>query len=216
MKKYNFEYTRQGFAYLLFGISFTIVTLGLAIFRILLKNYFSPGLAVVIIIGIAVAFFLINKNKIKRLGIANLGLNDLTIELNQTTFVPFTDLKYYYIYEGKNGIVFTLGLKDGTKFKLGANNNFCNVNLLKAFLEDFQSNVENYNEQNKAGIVHLETVFAKKQSVYILSTLTILVVLGFCFTKMPLMILPIGVSASVLVGWIRYFQQKSKNKLVDF
>lgn len=216
MKQYNFEYTRQGFAYLLFGISFAIVALGLAVFRIFLKNYLSPGLAVVIILGIAVTFFLMNRNNIKRLGSANLGLNDLTIELSQVTNISFANLKYYYIYDGKNGIVFTLGLRDGTKFKLGANNNFCNEDLLRTFLKDFQSNVENYNEQNKAGIVHLETIFAKKQSLYVLSILTILVILGFCFTRMPLMILPIGVSASVLVGWIRYFQQRSKNKLVDF
>jgi len=109
-----------------------------------------------------------------------------------------------------------LGFKDETKFKLGANNNFCNEDYLKVFLDAFQSTIENYNEQNKAGIIHLETIFAKKQSLYILSILTILVILGFCFTKMPLLILPIGVSASLLVGWIRYFQQRSKNKLVDF
>lgn len=216
MKQYNFEYTRQGFAYILLSISFAIIGLGLFLFRIFLKNYISPGLAVIILVVLAIAFFLMNKNKIKRLGIAKLGVNDLTIELRQPIRIPFSDLKYYYIYEGKNGIVFTLGFKDGTKFKLGANNNFCNEDFLRTFLKDFQSDIENYNEQNQAGIVHLETIFAKKQSLYVLSILTILVILGFCFTRMPLMILPIGVSASVLVGWIRYFQQRSKNKLVDF
>jgi len=216
MKQYNFEYTRQGFAYLLLGISFAIIGLGLVLFPIFLKSYFSPGLAVIVIIGLAVAFFWVNKGKIKRLGSAKLSSDELIVELDKSTNISFTNVKYYYVYNGKNGIVFTLGFKDETKFKLGANNNFCNEDYLKVFLDAFQSTIENYNEQNKAGIIHLETIFAKKQSLYILSILTILVILGFCFTKMPLLILPIGVSASLLVGWIRYFQQRSKNKLVDF
>ncbi|MEZ2337759.1 hypothetical protein AB6735_19080 [Mucilaginibacter sp. RCC_168] len=216
MKNYTFEYTRQGLAYLLFGLSFAIIVLGIFLFRILFKNSISPGIAVIVVIGLAVTFFFLNKYRIKRTGTATLSANDTTIELNQTIHISFSDLRYYYIYDGKNGIVFTLGFLDGTKFKIGANNNFCNVDLLKEFLSDFQSAVESYKVQNKINIVHLETIFARKQTLYVLSIITVLVILGFCFTRMPLMILPIGVSASVLVGWIQYFQQRSKGKLVDF
>lgn len=216
MNQYNFEYTRQGFTYFLFGTSFAIIGLGIFFFRMFFKSYLSPGLAVIAIIGFAIGFFFINKHKIKRLSVAKLSLNDLTIEWNPPIHVSFAELKYYYIYISKNIVVFTLGLKDGTKFKLEANSNFCNEDLLKTFLADFQLNVKNYNEQNSAGIIHLETIFARKQTVYILSLLTICVILGFCFTKMPLMILPIALSVSLLAGWIRYFQQRNKNKLVDF
>ena len=216
MKEYTFEYTRQGLAYLLFGLSFAIIVFGLFLFRTLFKDIVSPGIAVIVLIGLAIAFFLLNKYRIKRTGIAKLSVNDVTFELNQIIHIPFSDLRYYYIYDGKNGIVFTLGFLDGKKIKIGANNNFCNGDLLKAFLFDFQSAIETNKAQNKINIVHLETIFARKQTLYILSIITVLVIIGFCFTQMPLMILPIGVSVSVSVGWIRYFQQRSKDKLVDF
>lgn len=216
MKDYTFEYTKQGLAYLLLSISFAIIALGILLFRIFFKNNISPGIAITALIGSAVTFFLLNKYRIKKTGTANLSVNDLTIELEQTIHISFSDLKYYYIYNGKNGIVFTLGFLNGTKFKIGANNNFCNVDLLKEFLSDFQTTIENYKAQNQSNIVHLETIFARKQTLFILSIITVLVIFGFCFTRMPLMILPIGISASVLVGWIKYFQQRSKDKLVDF
>lgn len=216
MKDYTFEYTRQSFAYLLFGLSFAIVVFGLFLFSILFKDIVSICIGVIVIIGLAIAFFLLNKYRIKRIGTAKLSMNELTIELNQLLHIPFSDLKYYYIYDGKNGIVFTLGFLDGKKIKIGANNSFCNNDLLKIFLSDFQSTIENYKAQNKADIVHLETIFARKQTFYILSSLTVLVIVGFCFTHMPLILLPIGVSASIFVGWIKYFQQRSKDKLVDF
>lgn len=216
MQDYTFEYTRQRVAYFLLGLSFAIIGLGLFLLKILFKDVISPGLSVITLIGLAIVFFLLNKQRIKRIAIAKLSKTDLTIEMNQTIHIAFSDLKYYYIYDGKKGTVFTLGFTDGTKFKIGANNRFCNNALLKTFLTDFQSTIESYKAQNKVNIVHLETIFARKQTPYILSTMTILVILGFCFTHMPLMIVPIGVSASLLVGWIKYFQQRNKDKLVDF
>lgn len=216
MKEYTFEYTRQSFAYLLFGLSFSIIVLGLFLFRVFLKDFMSPALAAITLIVLAVAFFLLNKHKIKRIGTAKLYADNLTIELNQITYINFNDLKYYYLYDGKNGLVFTLGFTDGTKFKIGANNNFCDTDLLSMFLTDFQSTIENYKTQNKINIIHLESIFARKQTLFILIILTILVILGFCFTHMPVMIFPIGVSMSLLVGWIRYFQLRIKDKLVDF
>jgi hypothetical protein len=216
MKEYTFEYTKQSFAYLLFGLSFSIIVLGVVIYRFLLTNFLSPALATISFIVLAVVFFLINKYKIKKVGIAKLSSDNLIMELAKTTHIAFSDLKYYYIYNGKNGSVFTLGFINGTKFKLAANNNFCNEESFRVFLTNFESVVETYKTQNEANIIHLESVFAKKQTVYILSVLTILVILGFCFTRMPVMILPIGVSFPLLVSWIRYFQQRNKDKLVDF
>ena len=216
MKEYTFEYTRQGFAYLLFGLSFAIIIFGIFLFGVLFKGILSLGIALVIIIGLAITAFLLNKHRIKRIGIAKLSSPDLKIELNDVFHISFSDLKYYYIYDGKNGVVFTLGFLNGTKFKIAANNNFCNDDLLKAFLTDFQLAIESYKTQNNLNIVHLETIFARKKTVYILGFITVLVILGFCFTRMPLMILPISASFSLLVGWIRYFQQKSKGKLVNF
>jgi len=216
MKEYNFEYTKESSIYLLFGLSFIFIGLGLFLFRILLKNSVSPALAVIATIGISVVFFVLNKHRIKRLGSAKLDIDHLTIELNEITRVVFNDLKYYYVHDGKNLIALSLGFKDGTKFILGANNNFCNQDSFRALLADFQLNVEAYNIQNNAKIIQLESTFARKRSLYILSTLTALVIIGFYFTQMPLMILPIGVSFGLLGGWIRYFQLRSKNKLVDF
>jgi hypothetical protein len=216
MKEYAFEYTKQGIAYLLFSLSLGIIIFCLLILVIIPGDIVSPSIATLISIGLAITFFLLNKHRIKRTATAKLSINELMIEADQIVRVPFSDLKYYYIYEGKNGIVFTLGFLDGKKFNIGANYHFCNVDSFRTFLSDFQSTVETYKAQHKVDIVHLETIFARKQAIYILSTITVLVIIGFCFTHMPLLILPIGVSASVSLGWLRYFQQRSKNKLVDF
>ncbi|QEM06027.1 hypothetical protein DIU31_021870 [Mucilaginibacter rubeus] len=216
MQDYTFEYTRQGFAYLLFALSFAIVVFGVSLCCILFKDIIPLGIAVIVLIGSGIAFFLLNKHQIKRTGIAKLSINGLTIEQDQVINIPFSDLKYYYIYDGKNGIVFTLGFGDATKFKVEANKSFCNDKLLKEFLSDFQLAIDSYNAQNKANIIHLETIFARKRTLFVLSIITVLVILGFCFTSMPLTLLPIGVSMSILLAWIRYFQQRSKNKLVDF
>jgi hypothetical protein len=216
MKEYTFEYTRKGFASLLFILSFIIIGIEILFFKIFLSNILSPLWFTVISIASAVAFFLLNKYRIKKTGVAKLNADGLTIELGDVTHIAFSNLKYYYIYDGKNGIVFTLGFSDATKFKIEANNNFCDTALLSPFLIDFQSAMQSYNQQNNANIIHLESIYARKQAVYILSALTALVIAGFCFTKMPVMILPIGLSVSVLVGWISYFQQKRKGKLVDF
>lgn len=221
MKEYSFEYTKQGVAYLLFVLCFAIMGLEILLLKILLPSYLLKNLGqfyllVMPLIAIAVALFLLNKHRIKRTGIAKLSMSDLTMELNQLTHIAFADLKYYYTYDGKNGPAFTRGLINGTKFKIAANNNFCNDNLIRVFLTDFSSTIENYNAQNKANIIRLESVFARKRVPYILSVLTILIILGSCFTHMPVMILPISFSLSLLISWIRYFQLKSNNKLVDF
>jgi len=115
LKSYTFEYTRQGFTYLLFGVSVAILGLGLWLFRTLFGNTLPAGLVVVLIIGSSVAFFLLNKHRIRKTGTATISVDELTIALNQTVHVPFNGLKYYYIYFGKNGTVFTLGFLDGKK-----------------------------------------------------------------------------------------------------
>lgn len=216
MKDYTFEYTRQGFTYLLFALAFAIIVFGIYLFRVLFKDTVSPAIAVIVIIALGVGFFLLNKHKIKRTGTAKLSVGEVTMELNEIISIPFSDLKYYYIYDDKNGIVFTLGFINGKKIKIGANNNFCNDDLIKAFLTDLQIAIESYKAQHNVNIVHLETIFARKQTLYILSILSILVIIGLFSTHMPVMILPFSLSISVAVGWIRYFQQKSRGKSVDF
>jgi uncharacterized membrane protein len=216
MRDYTFEYTRPGFTYCLFGISFAILIVGILPYRLFFKDNISPGIATAVLIGAGITFFFLNKHRIKRTGAATLFANDLTVELNEVTRIQFNELRYYYIHEGKNGPVITLGRLDGAKIRIEANNNFCNDSFLKVFLSDLQLAIEDYKVKNGVDIVQLETVFARKNAVYVLSIVTVLVLAGFCFMQMPLMILPIGISLSLLVGWIRYFQQRSNGKLVDF
>jgi len=217
MKEYSFEYTTKGGALILFLISFVLLIL----VGFLLSTVFMGRLsAVVITIGsimLSVLFFLLNKSRIKRFGVAKLYIDNLILVTGELTYtIAFNELKYYYIHNGKNGIAFTLGLIDGAKLKLGANNNFCNDDLLKTFLDDLQLTLENYKAEHKVNIIHLESVFARKSAIYVLIILTVLVIFGFCFLSMPAMIMPISVSVSLFVGWIRYFQMRNKNQLVDF
>jgi hypothetical protein len=214
MKEYTFEYTRQGFTYILFGISVGILVGCIVVFSVF--HLLPVGVATILAFILPVVFFLLNKHRIKRTGVAKLSDKDLILILDETISISFSDLKYYYVYDGKNGVVFTLGFLDGSKLKMGANNNFCNVDQFNFFLKEFQLTIEKYKTENQTNIIHLESVFARRQTIYILSVLTFLVIGGFCFTTMPLMILPIGVSAGLLVGWIQYFQMRSQGKLVDF
>lgn len=216
MKEYTFEYTRQGFTYTLFGLSFAFLILGAILGHRFLSDVVPAGVAVTLLLILSVGFFILNKRKVKRIGVAKLSATNLLLELNELKNISFSDLKYYYIYNGKNGAVFTLGFINGTKLKMSANDNFCNVEPFKDFLKEFQLVVEKYKAENHSNIIHLESIYAKRQTPYILGVLTVLVIAGFCFTTMPVMILPIGVSAGLFTGWIQYFQLRSQGKLVDF
>jgi hypothetical protein len=214
MKEYIFEYTKQRIAYLLFLLLFGIIALAAFILSSLFKNFLLLDIISSIILG--VLFFLLNKKRIKRNGKAELTENEVVFELSDVKRVVFNQLKYYYIYDGKNGIIFTLGLLDGTKLKIGANNNFCNDELLKTFLTDLKSAIDTYNVQNQANIIHLESVLARKNSIYILTPITVLIILGFIFTKMPVMIISISFTLPIIINWIQYFKLKNNKKLVDF
>lgn len=214
MKEYEFEYTIQAIAYLLFLSSFTILALATYILHILLPSILLADIFISIAIG--VAFFLLNKHRIKRNGTAKLAETSIILELSDTKDIAFSDLKYYYVYNGKNGIVFTLGFLDGTKLKMGANNNFCNVESLKNLLKDLQLAIDNYKVQNQVNIIHLESILARKNTVYILSIITVIIVGGFIFTRMPVTIIFIGFTLPIIFNWIQYFQLKRNNKLVDF
>jgi hypothetical protein len=214
MKEYAIQYTKQGIAYLLFFLSFVIMTLSIAVLHIFFKDF--TVLVIILSIVFAVAFFLINKHYIKRTGKAELLENEVILYLSESTQISFSKLKYYYIYNGKNGIVFTLGFLDGGKLKIGANNNFCDIEPLKNFLADLRSAIEKYKVQNEVNIIHLESILARKNAVYVLILVTMLVILGFILTKMPVMIISIGFTLPIIFNWINYFQLKQANKLVDF
>lgn len=214
MKEYPFEYTKQGIAYLLFLLLFVIIGLVAVVLGKLFPNFLLADILLSIIVG--VLFFLLNKHRIKKTGKADLSETGVVFELSDNINIKFSDLKYYYIYDGKNGIVFTLGLLDGTKFKIGANNNFCNVEPLKSLLIDIQEEIEKYKTQNQVNIIHLKSILARKNAVYVLSFITVLIILGFIFTKMPVMIVSIAFTLPILINWIQYFRLKNDNQLVDF
>ena len=203
MKEYDFEYTKQGIAYALFFTSFATIVASSLVLSKLIGNYIFFD--VIFSIALGVVFFLLTKQRIKKIGRARLTDREIILELPDTETLCFNSLKYYYVYNGKNGIVFTLGLSDGTKVKMSANNNFCDIEPLKLFLTDFESAIDRYNTQNQAGIVHLTSILARKNAVYILLVLTTLTITGYVFMKMPLMCVPIGFTLPVIINWIRYF-----------
>lgn len=214
MKEYDFEYTNQEIAYALFFISFAIIIGCSLMLRKLISNYILFD--VIFSIALGVVFFLITKQRIKKRGKARLTDSEVILELSATKTLRFNSLKYYYLYNGKNGIVFTLGLLDGAKFKMGADNNFCNIEPLESFLKDFESAIGSYNTQSQTEIIHLTSILARKNAVYVLLVLTILTIAGYIFTKMPLMCIPIGFTLPVIINWIQYFRLKQANKIVDF
>lgn len=215
MKEYDFEYTKQGIAYALFTASFVIIAVSaMALSRLFTNNYILLDLIFSIALGIV--FFLLNKHLIKKTGKAYLSDKEVILELSDKESFRFDSLKYYYAYDGKNGIVFTLGLLDGRKFKIGANNNFCDIEPLKSFLADFELAINSYNIENHGGVIHLNSILERKNAVYVLLFLTILVIAGYVFMRMPLMCIPIGFTLPVMINWIQYFRLKAANKLVNF
>ncbi|GAC1311460.1 MAG: hypothetical protein NVSMB24_31040 [Mucilaginibacter sp.] len=214
MKEYHFEYTKQGIAYMLLLLSFAIIVLGIIALSHVLTNRLL--LDILLSIAFAIAFFLFNKHRIKKIGGAELSETSMVLNLSEGINIAFNELKYFYIYDGKNGIVFTLGFLDGTKLKIGANNNFCDIEPFRILLTDFQTSIERYKAQHQVKIIHLESILARKNTIYVLIFITILLTLGFIFTTMPVMIIPIGFTLPMLFNWIQYFQLKQNNKLVDF
>lgn len=214
MKDYYFEYTKQGVTNALFLGLFAIIIVSTGILGWLFYEYIAFDIFFSIALG--VVFFLLNKHHIKKFGKARLSDNELTLELSDVKHVDFSRLKYYYIYDGNKGVVFTLGLLDGSKFKMAVNSNFCDIGPFKAFLEDFGPVLETYNKQNQAGIIHLESILARKNAVYVLLFFTILIIAGYVFTRMPLMCVPIGFTLPLMINWLQYFGLKRANKIVDF
>ena len=214
MKDYDFEYTNQRLIYALFLGLFVIIAISAIILMRLFEKFLLLDTIFSIVLG--VAFFLFNKHRIRKVGKARLSDNEVVLELQDIRQIDFDQLKYYYLYNGKNGIVFTLGLIDGTKFKMSVNNNFCDIEPFEAFLADFGQAVETYKNQNQADIIHLESMLARKNAIYVLLLLTALVIIGYIFTRMPLMCIPIGFTLPVMVNWIQYFRLKQANKIVNF
>lgn len=214
MKEYPFEYTKQGIALLLFLLSFVIIGLVAIVLSKLFPNFRLIDIILSIIFG--TVFFLLNKYRIKKTGEAELSENGVIFELTEKINIKFNDLKYYYVYDGKNGMVFTFGFSNGTKLKIEANNNFCNVEPLKILLTDLQTVIEKYKTQNQVNIIHLKSILARKNAIYVLSFITAFVILGFIFTRMPLMIISIAFTFPIILNWIQYFTLKRDNKLVDF
>ncbi|MDB5147615.1 MAG: hypothetical protein JWQ57_1635 [Mucilaginibacter sp.] len=212
MKEYIFEYTK-GVGVLLLA-SFGTMGLSVLCLRYVLKD--APFVITGVSITCAVAFFLFNKFRIKRTGEAKLSETGFILELIQAKQIAFGDLRYYFNDGGKNGAVFTLGFLNGNKLKITANNNFCNDEMFSVFLADLILAIEKYNVDYNAHIIHLESVFARKKAVYVLILLTVLVIAGYCFTVMPVMIVPIAFTLPLIGGWLQYSLLRKRNKLVDF
>ncbi|WP_158827198.1 hypothetical protein [Mucilaginibacter lacusdianchii] len=215
MREYSFEYTKQGADILLFLIFFVILGLGLWLLPLMFLNNQYSEVIPILLITFCVLFFFLNKGRVKRSGLAQLSDSYVELKLDKLKRIPFSDLRYYSLEKGKNGAVFIFGFIDKTKFKIGANNNFCNDDKFEAFLMDLQSTIELYKQANEVNITHLKSVFARKNIVYILSALSVAVVAGFCFTNMPVMILPIVMVLPLIFGWIQYFQFRQNNELTD-
>jgi uncharacterized membrane protein (Fun14 family) len=212
MKEYVFEYTKGDLVLIL--VSFGVMGLSGLCLYYALKDY--PGINTILCVVFGIVFFLLTKSRVKRIGKAQLSEKGLILELTPTHEIDFNDLRYYFDDSGKNGPVFTLGFLNGSKLKIVANNNFCDDKMLDVFLTDLMAAIEKYNADYNGYIIRLESQFARKKSGYILAVVTVLVIAGYCFTTMALMLIPIGFTMPTILGWLRYSSLKRQNKQVDF
>lgn len=213
-KEYNFEYTNEKIALLLFGIS-----LAAFIGLLFCIPYLVPVIGKIpnglLLIGVPFAIFWFNRKRIKKEGSALVDDNSLKLNLEKgIEEILFSDLKSYKI-EHHNGTRLNLKFNVRNKIKLAANSNFSNSHLFEAFCDDLEKVISQYIKVNHSEIVRSPSIFEQKWMQVFLIVATVIItgifLHAFYVGKAPST--SIYSSVAIFIGlWVAYFKTKQKNK----
>ncbi|WP_247237818.1 hypothetical protein [Telluribacter sp. SYSU D00476] len=214
MKHYTFEYTNQSTIFLLLAACFAlliVLLLGVPYMAPLLGSTLYATLA----IGTPFLVFFLNRNKIKKVGEAQLEDTSLTLLLSdQTRSIQFSELKSYKV-EYYNGTRLSCTFKDNTKFKLMANHQFCKPEAFEALCDDLERTIDQYILETNAELVRKPSLYEQKWMPFLLGAMSLTMAWVFLRAYSSGIKPPLSSYTSVIIMaalWAAYFKAREKNK----
>ena len=176
MKEYNFEYFNQKYTQKLVIKLFVIF---LTFFSILCisNNNFVQVTAILLSLIIPYVIFNSKKKNIKRIGSATLYDTHAEFKLDEIhTVINFSEIKSYLI-QNYNGSMLNIKFKDGKKFNLAANINYCKTLAFDNFCDDLDYALSSYKNGGKVDLIRKNGFF---QNVWVFRIMWV-VTLAFLF-----------------------------------
>lgn len=214
MTEFQFEYSRQNIIVrvLIFALTAFLV---LFISTFLISKYIGIWTSIILTIGVPILVFYFNKKRIKANEQAILASDRVTFELvDKKIIYDFKDIKSYKI-QHDHGVALSLRLKDRTKLRLLANDNFCNPELFSKFCKVFERTIDTYKSNNELSYIREKSIFEKQWYFVLLIFLTIAAIVGLIYAlasdkaKSGSIFISIGALISL---WTGYFTTKTKRK----
>jgi FtsH-binding integral membrane protein len=169
-------------------------------------NFF---LTIVVSFGSAFFLFQFLKRKVVHFCTAKLSDTCVIFEFeNETKTINFSELTSYKSYYGKNGPILYLN-NNVEKFKIFANNNFCDSDDFKTFSDDAIIQLNKYKDKNNLTLIHEGSMYATKGFLYFLFIATSIYFLSFTLESKDLRpYIGIGGGVYLLISWIAYFNKR--------
>ena len=221
MKEYNFEYFNQKFTSKFVGGLFVLFLI-LFFTSILILSKISTKSILFVFFCLFISFLIpyiiyrFNRKKIKKYGSALIYESHIEFNLDFTKRqINFVDIQSYLI-QNYNGTLLNLVLKDGERFNVATNNNYCDTTKFDYFCIDFEQVLEKFNENNNFTVTRKKTFFEKAWLLPFLVVMTcaLVFVIIHAFTtgkKIPIssFLLAFG---PLLTLWGGYFAAKNRTK----
>lgn len=221
MKEYNFEYFNQKFTSKFVGsllILFLILFFSsiMILSKISIKNSYFVFICLFFSFIIPYIIYRFNRKNIKKQGTAVIyeSYIEFNLDLIQRQ-IKFTDIKSYLI-QNYNGTILNLVLKDGEKFNVAANINYCDTSKFDSFCLEVEKVLGKFNENNKLTIIRKKTFFEKAWLLPFLVILTcvLLFMVIYAFItgkKIPISSLLLTLSP-LLTLWGGYFTARNRKR----
>jgi len=158
MRTFAFEYTDMKFFMKLLGWSF------LTFFILLFSMVFTVELigivaGLILTFGVPTLIFYLNKKKIRNDGGATILDEFCEIKLTAASQnVVFANIKTYQI-EHYNGAALRIWFRDGTKFKVVANSNFCDEGQFEIFCRELDGVLQQYRKDTNSDLTRKASMF---------------------------------------------------------
>jgi hypothetical protein len=214
MKDFTFEYTDTKFTLKLLGLSFLAFVV-LLIAMVVTVDLIGIIASIILVFGVPLLIFFLNKKKIKKHGTANIYDSYSEFKLaDSTDKVVYADIRTYQV-ERYNGTHLKIKFKDGKDFKLQANSNFCNNDQFDSFCQEFENVVQQYKTSNNVELTRKPSMFERAWMLPFLIVLTAGLVGGIIFATSQGKRIPptFYTSAAVIIPlWIGYLNARKRKQ----
>lgn len=214
MADYNFEYTDTKFTLKLLGISFLTFIL-LLIAMIVTIDLIGVIGGLILAFGVPLLIFFLNKKKILKQGSAIINDSYSEFKLSDTTNkIVYSDIRTYQV-ERFNGTHLKIKFKDGSRFKLQANSNFCNSKQFDLCSQEFDDTVQRFKTTNGVELTRKKSIFEQAWMLPLLIILTGGLLGGVLYAiiqgkRIPPTFYTSG--AIVIPLWVAFFNARKRKK----